>query len=55
MDKIIFRRSERMAARLASLITRERALFVVVGAGHLVGPDNVLTGLEARGYTVSQL
>ncbi|MDR0881503.1 MAG: TraB/GumN family protein [Candidatus Adiutrix sp.] len=55
MDKIIFRRSERMAARLDSLITKERALFVVVGAGHLVGPNNALTGLEARGYTVSQL
>ena len=29
--------------------------FVLVGAGHLVGEDNVLTLLQEKGYRVIQL
>lgn len=54
MDKVIFRRNERMAAKIHELLLEPRVLFVVIGAGHLVGDQSVLTDLAARGHTVSQ-
>lgn len=57
MDKLIFKRNERMAAKIHDLLleSRPRVLFVVVGAGHLVSDRSVLTELAARGHSVRQL
>jgi len=40
---------------LESLLLRSGPAFVLVGAAHLVGPDGLLTLLQARGYTLEQM
>lgn len=55
LDKIIFRRNEKMADKINSLIRKKNGLFIVVGAGHLVGDRSILAHLAARGYTITQL
>ncbi|MDN5924495.1 MAG: TraB/GumN family protein, partial [Xanthomonadales bacterium] len=37
------------------LDTNGKPVFVIVGLGHLIGKDNLLDLLRARGYTVTQL
>lgn len=54
MDKVIFRRNERMAAKIHELLLEPGVLFVVIGAGHLVSDRSVLTELADRGHTVRQ-
>lgn len=54
MDKVIFRRNERMAAKIHELLLKPGTLFVVIGAGHLVGDRSVLTELAARGHEIKQ-
>jgi len=55
LDKIIYRRNEKMAAKINRLLSRKTVCFVVVGAGHLVGDRSILAHLAARGYTITQL
>ena len=55
LDKIIFRRNERMAGKINRLLNRKTVYFIVVGAGHLVGDRSILTRLTASGYTITQL
>jgi len=53
--RVVFvQRNRRMAARLAGLAADGRARFVVVGAGHLIGPDSVPALLEAAGFRVER-
>lgn len=47
-------RNHRMAARLAALAADGRPRFVVVGTGHLIGPESVPTLLAAYGYEVER-
>lgn len=56
LEKVIFRRNETMAAGIEELLARPgQPYFVVVGAGHLVGPGSVLEILAESGHTVEQL
>jgi uncharacterized protein len=45
-------RNRTWVERLETMLATPGSEFVVVGAGHLVGPANVLELLEERGYTV---
>jgi hypothetical protein len=45
-------RNEGMAAKVAALLAQQKDVFVVVGAGHLLGPDGVPALLAARGFDV---
>jgi len=54
-EKIYFERNERMAERLDALSRVGSTRFVVVGAGHLVGPRSLPALLEARGFRVDRL
>lgn len=47
-------RNHRMAARLAARAADGRARFVVVGTGHLIGPDAVPALLAAHGFRVER-
>jgi uncharacterized protein YbaP (TraB family) len=47
-------RNHRMAARLAGWAADGRARFVVVGTGHLIGPDSVPALLERYGFAVER-
>lgn len=55
LDKIIFRRNDKMAAGISRLLGGKRVYFIVVGAGHLVGDRSILTRLAAMGCTITQL
>ncbi|HXZ43226.1 MAG TPA: TraB/GumN family protein [archaeon] len=47
-------RNRRMAAEIEGYLRSTGRYFVVVGAGHLVGPDGILELLRGKGYTVHQ-
>lgn len=53
-DVLIAARNRQWVERLDARLATPGVDFVVVGAGHLVGPDNVLDLLEARGYSVTR-
>ena len=48
-------RNKRMVAKLHELAKQGGDYFVVVGAGHLTGPEGIVALLEKRGYTIEQL
>lgn len=54
-EKLFYERNARMAEQVGALLSQPRTVFVVVGAGHVVGPQGVLALLEKQGYRVRQL
>lgn len=54
MDKLLKNRNQNWLDQLPKLM-QDQALFIVVGAGHLVGKDGLIKGLKALGYTVTPL
>lgn len=54
-ERVFFERNARMAAALDAQLATSRTLFVVIGAGHVVGERGVLALLSQRGYSVRQL
>jgi uncharacterized protein YbaP (TraB family) len=53
-NKIMVERNEGFADRVEDFLAEGRRVFVVVGAGHLVGPLSVPDLLTKRGYMVKQ-
>jgi uncharacterized protein len=54
-DSLVVDRNRRWIEPLEQYLRERRRFLVVVGALHLVGPDNVVMLLEQRGYTVTRL
>ncbi len=54
-DMLFTQRNIRMAAKLDGYLKESTRLFVIVGAGHLVGPDGIVTLLRDKGYRVEQV
>ena len=54
-DRFLAQRNKAWVSTIERLIGQGGNAFVVVGAGHLVGPDNLLQLLKAKGYTVEQI
>jgi uncharacterized protein len=54
-DLLFRRRNRRWLATLDTFLQQEGVYFVVVGLGHLIGPENVRQLLTERGYRVEQL
>ena len=48
-------RNEKMARKIEPLLKGKDPAFVVVGAGHLLGPKGILKLLEKRGFAVEQV
>ena len=48
--RIMIDRNKKWSGQIAKLIKQHRNIMVVVGAGHLVGPDSVVEMLRRRGY-----
>jgi uncharacterized protein YbaP (TraB family) len=49
---LVVERNRRWADRIAQLLRDDKRIFIVVGVGHLVGPDSVPALLRARGIRV---
>jgi uncharacterized protein YbaP (TraB family) len=54
-EKLFYERNVRMAQALEGMLAKPRTWFVVVGAGHVVGPQGVVALLEKQGHQVRQL
>ena len=54
-EAVLVARNRIWAARVDAMLKRGETPFVAVGAGHLVGPDNVREMLEAKGYRVKRV
>lgn len=54
-EKLFYERNARMARALGGMLAQPRTWFVVVGAGHVVGPEGVVALLEKQGHRVRQL
>lgn len=54
-ERIFFERNVQMAAGVDALLAQPRTHFVVVGAGHVVGPEGLVTLLQKQGHSVRQL
>ena len=53
-ESLFFNRNRQMAGRIHSLSHSNRKLFVIVGAGHLVGSRSVIAELKTRGYSLER-
>ncbi len=54
-EKVFIRRNDIMQEQLVAELRRGERLFVVVGAGHVVGADGLVERFRALGYTVQRL
>jgi len=54
-ETIFFQRNEAMAARIAALARDGKTRFVVVGAGHMLGPRGIPSLLCERGFEVRRV
>lgn len=51
VDRLITRRNENWVEQIVTMLETDEEAFLVVGAGHLVGPDSVVTLLENKGFS----
>jgi uncharacterized protein YbaP (TraB family) len=54
-DTLITGRNDNWLPQIEDFLAEEDNYMVVVGAGHLIGPDGIVALLEAKGYSVEQL
>lgn len=52
--RLIVERNQNWLPVIEGLSARPRPAFIVVGAAHLIGPDGILAGLRAKGFTLEQ-
>ena len=55
VDRLIGQRNRAMAEIVEDWLEEDSPVFVVVGAGHLVGPDGLVALLRAKGHVVTQV
>jgi uncharacterized protein YbaP (TraB family) len=54
-DKFFFERNRGMAEKIEGYLAGHETVFVVVGAGHLVGSRGIIQILKDKGYSVEQV
>jgi len=54
-ERVFVERNRRMAEAIAGYLEGNGSVFVVVGTGHLVGPNSVLHFLKQRGHASTQI
>jgi uncharacterized protein YbaP (TraB family) len=54
-ERLIVERNRRMADAIVGYLEGNGTVFVVVGSGHLVGPNSVLHALKQRGHSSTQI
>ena len=53
-EKLLFARNRAMATNIEQSMKEKKRPFVVIGAGHLLGPQGVVELLRKKGYAVEQ-
>jgi uncharacterized protein YbaP (TraB family) len=53
-DKLLIQRNRMWVSGIADLMNENKNVLVIVGAGHLVGPDSLIDLLQKKGYRVKQ-
>jgi uncharacterized protein YbaP (TraB family) len=53
-EKLIYERNRRMVSKIEGYLKGNGSYFVVVGAGHLIGEQGIVKGLEKKGFRVEQ-
>ena len=54
-QKFLVRRNRNWLSQIEVFLTQKKTWFLVVGAGHLLGPDGLVSMLQRKGYLVQQL
>ncbi len=54
-EALLYRRNDAMAAKIRAMLAGDKRVFVVVGAGHLVGERGIVRRLKQAGYNVERL
>ena len=54
MDAMLKDRNENWAGQIEAMLKGSGVHFVAVGAGHIVGPDNLLDCLKLRGIEATR-
>jgi uncharacterized protein YbaP (TraB family) len=53
-DRLMVQRNKKWASRIEELLNQDGNVLVIVGAGHLVGDENLLQLLRKKGYKIEQ-
>ena len=53
-ETLFFARNRKMAEKIGTLSQSNRKLFVIVGAGHLVGSRSVISELQTQGFSLKR-
>jgi len=54
-ERVFFERNVQMAAKLEGMLSQPGTHLMVVGAGHVVGPEGIVALLQKKGHAVRQL
>ena len=54
-DLLITKRNYKMATKIEEFLQTDKVYFVVVGAGHVVGTEGIISLLRKAGYKITQL
>lgn len=53
-DRLVIQRNKEWITQIENLINQDDNVLVIVGAGHLVGTENILELLQKKGYKIRQ-
>lgn len=53
-DRLLIQRNKEWVSKIENATRENKTVLVIVGAGHLVGPDGILDLLEKRGHNLKQ-
>ena len=53
-NRLLRRRNIEWVKKIEGMMAEDKNIFIIVGAGHLIGPDSVVALLKEKGYRVMQ-
>lgn len=55
LEEVFYKRNKKMVRKITNLMKNRQKVFVVVGAGHLIGDKGIIQTLQDKGYSTRQL
>ena len=53
-DRLLTQRNKDWILKIEEMLGKSKNTMVIVGAGHLIGPEGIVELLRQKGYTVKQ-